>query len=330
MISFGFRSQWGFIESNAMKKKLQVFVSSTYVDMLPERQAAVEAILRAGHIPAGMELFASGDESQWETIRSWIDDSDIFVLILGGRYGTLDLKSGKSYIELEYEYASKKKKPLFAAVISEEYLTSKVKLFGPDAMERTNGHLLNSFRETVTKKICRFFGDKNELKLIVFESLSNFERNEGLVGWIRGSDVIDPKATFEEISRLQTENASLKNQIKNFEILLSSVTSFDEKAGATTLSDDAIKLLVTAKNDDGHILYVRYLNGIVLQAGNKNFIDPENSPREEARWKAALNELTDRGFIESLGYKGETFQVTKLGYEIADEIEKYIGEKTSN
>ena len=56
-----------------MKKKLQVFISSTYKDMLVERQAAVEAVLRAGHIPAGMELFAAGDESQLETIRRWIE-----------------------------------------------------------------------------------------------------------------------------------------------------------------------------------------------------------------------------------------------------------------
>lgn len=67
-----------------MKKKLQVFISSTYTDMRAERQAAVEAILRAGHIPAGMELFAAGDESQLETICRWIDDSDVFMLILGG------------------------------------------------------------------------------------------------------------------------------------------------------------------------------------------------------------------------------------------------------
>jgi hypothetical protein len=64
------------------KKKLQVFVSSTYSDLKEERQAAVEAILSAGHIPAGMELFAAGDESQMEVIKRWIDDSDVFLLIL--------------------------------------------------------------------------------------------------------------------------------------------------------------------------------------------------------------------------------------------------------
>jgi len=50
-----------------MERRLQVFISSTYSDMLDERQgAAVEAVLRAGHIPAGMEFFAAGDLSRLE------------------------------------------------------------------------------------------------------------------------------------------------------------------------------------------------------------------------------------------------------------------------
>jgi len=51
-----------------MRKKLQVFISSTYVDLLDERQAAVQAVLDAGHIPAGMELFKAGNRTQLETI----------------------------------------------------------------------------------------------------------------------------------------------------------------------------------------------------------------------------------------------------------------------
>ncbi|WP_207787650.1 DUF4062 domain-containing protein [Candidatus Thiosymbion oneisti] len=66
--------------SDHIKKRLQVFVSSTYEDLKEERQAAVEAILTAGHIPAGMELFTAGDQSQMDVIRDWIDESDIFLL----------------------------------------------------------------------------------------------------------------------------------------------------------------------------------------------------------------------------------------------------------
>jgi len=52
-----------------MTKKFQVFVSSTYIDLVDERQAAVEAILNAGYIPAGMELFKPENNSQIETIK---------------------------------------------------------------------------------------------------------------------------------------------------------------------------------------------------------------------------------------------------------------------
>lgn len=53
-----------------MHKKLQVFVSSTYTDMILERQNAVEAILECGHIPAGMELFAADNKKQFEVIKN--------------------------------------------------------------------------------------------------------------------------------------------------------------------------------------------------------------------------------------------------------------------
>ena len=101
----GFRpSKCVRFESGA-KAQAQVFVSSTFGDLRSERQAAVEAILKAGHIPAGMELFIAGDESQLETIKRWIDESDIYMLILGSRYGSIEPKSGLSYTEVEYYYA---------------------------------------------------------------------------------------------------------------------------------------------------------------------------------------------------------------------------------
>lgn len=114
-------------------KKLQVFVSSTYKDLVEERQTAVQAILDAGHIPAGMELFWAG-KTQMETIRRWIDESDIYCLILGGRYGTVDSTGFKSYVQLEYEYAVVKGKPLFALVLTEKMLNEKAKIQGKEAV----------------------------------------------------------------------------------------------------------------------------------------------------------------------------------------------------
>ena len=118
-----------------MKKKLQIFISSTFKDLTSERQSAVEAILRAGHIPAGMELFAAGNESQLEVIKRWIEESDVYMLLLGGRYGSIESKSQLSYIEIEYCYANEIGKPSFAIVISEKALENKVKEKGQAVIE---------------------------------------------------------------------------------------------------------------------------------------------------------------------------------------------------
>ncbi|HEX8381450.1 MAG TPA: DUF4062 domain-containing protein [Allosphingosinicella sp.] len=114
-----------------MRRKLQVFVSSTFSDMLEERQAAVETILRAGHIPAGMELFTAGDQSQMAVIKRWIDESDVYLLVLGARYGSIEPLSGISYTELEYDYAVEQGKPLFAVVIDEKAVDEKGRRLGP-------------------------------------------------------------------------------------------------------------------------------------------------------------------------------------------------------
>lgn len=295
-----------------MKRKLQVFISSTYTDMRDERQAAVEAILSAGHIPAGMELFAASDESQLATIYRWIDDSDVFMLILGGRYGSIEPKSKKSYIELEYEYAASKKKPLFAAVIDNAYLEAKIRDRGSSATESTYGEKLAAFRKTVTEKMCRFFEDTKDLKLIVLESLLNYDKYEWLLGWVRGSEVVDLSATLREVSRLQAENALLRGRVESPEA--------DQQPSAASLSDDARELLVAAESGDGHILYAQYMGGASLQVENRNFIEPAGSDREEARWKAALDELIEQELAEAVGHKGEVFHLTKRGYKLADVI----------
>jgi hypothetical protein len=155
--------------------------------------------------------------------------------------------------------------------------------------------------------------------LIVFESLHSFERNEGLAGWVRGSDVLDPKTTLEEIERLQAENASLRKQLEDVEAFLNP-SEAEEEDPAATLSGEAKEILVVAKDFDGYILCIVDTGGTHLQVGNKNFIDPAAGEREAARWRAALDELQERRLIESIGYQGETFRLTKLGWEVADKI----------
>ncbi|PCS18553.1 hypothetical protein RU89_GL000126 [Lactococcus cremoris] len=47
------------------------------------------------------------------------------MLILGGRYGSVEEKSQKSYTRLEYEYAISKGIPIFSVVLTDDFLKEK-------------------------------------------------------------------------------------------------------------------------------------------------------------------------------------------------------------
>ena len=87
------------------EKKYQVFVSSTYEDLQEERKKVMEALLQMNCFPVGMEYFNASDSSQWEVIKSLIRECDYYVLIVAGRYGSIEEESGKSYTQKEFEYA---------------------------------------------------------------------------------------------------------------------------------------------------------------------------------------------------------------------------------
>ena len=43
-------------------KKFQVFISSTYIDLIEERRKVLDVLLMADCIPAGMEAFVATDK----------------------------------------------------------------------------------------------------------------------------------------------------------------------------------------------------------------------------------------------------------------------------
>ena len=114
--------------------------------------------------------FATGDQSQMDVIKRWIDESDVFLLILGGRYGSIEPTTGKSYIQLEYEYAVEKQKALFAVVITDDHLESRVKTVGSSAIEKEQPQLLKAFRDAVLRRLVKFWSDPRDIKLAVLET----------------------------------------------------------------------------------------------------------------------------------------------------------------
>lgn len=228
-----------------MKKKLQVFVSSTYTDLTEERQAAVQAILDAGHIPAGMELFKAGNDSQLKTIYKWIDQSDVYMLILGGRYGSIEEKSGKSYTQLEYEYALSKAIPVFAVVLSDEFLTSKINLLGLSNVTETNApDKYKDFKSLVMSKVIRPVDDCKDIKIAIHTTLNEFISEYDLTGWIRLTSENDSTQLLKENNCLIKENNSLTKEIQRLKEKLDEKTQ--EKIGNYSF-DQLIKIFKEKK-----------------------------------------------------------------------------------
>jgi hypothetical protein len=102
------------------EQRHQVFVSSTYVDLIEERSEVMQALLELECMPAGMELFPAANDTQWDWIKRVIDESDYYLVIVGGRYGSVSKDSGLSFTEMEYRYALETGKPVigFLQVIS--------------------------------------------------------------------------------------------------------------------------------------------------------------------------------------------------------------------
>ena len=213
------------------KRKLQVFVSSTFTDLILERQAAVSAILKAGHIPAGMELFTAGDRSQMEIIERWIDESDVYMLILGGRYGSVEPKSGMGYTELEYNYAASQGKALFAVVIAEDALEAKVMAGGTDLMEKVNPSNMEQFRKKVLSNISSFFTDEKDIKLAVYESLSDFSNNRDLKGWVSADTVANSDLLQQELNALREQNSVLSSRVANLDAELAKAALTEKEVG---------------------------------------------------------------------------------------------------
>lgn len=201
-------------------KKLQVFVSSTYLDLKEERQMAVEGILRAGHIPAGMELFMATSKSQWLIIEEWIKESDILFLILGGKYGSIEPQSGKSYTQLEYEFALKHNIPVFAIVLSDQYLAiKKSKNMNLIVYERDvvnpNVEKYEDFKKSVLNNLIKYIDDINQIIGEVSFSLNDFKSKDeseyNFRGWVRNTSVA--KINYKHGELYEEDKTLLKDVI---------------------------------------------------------------------------------------------------------------------
>ena len=160
----------------------------------------MEAIIELDCFPAGMEMFPASNKEQFEYIKSVIDESDYYVIIVAGRYGSI-ADDGISYTEKEFDYAKEKGIPILAFVKKDiSTLTSdKIEL---DSQKR---ECLQKFREKVLDgRMAKFWDTKDELKYNLHSSLSHEMKINPKVGWIRGNTAVDMQL-YDKLEKIREE-----------------------------------------------------------------------------------------------------------------------------
>lgn len=197
------------------KRRYQVFVSSTYEDLIEERAVIYDVLLRNDCIPAGMELFGAVDQDQFEFIKTVIDESDYYLVIVAARYGTLT-NEGISYTEKEYDYAVQKRIPVSALIHENPQSIESGKTdTDPELFKR-----LNAFKEKLSSGRLRdFWRNREDLAQKVAQSIKLQIEKNPRPGWVRDNDV-------SEITLIKNTNTSETKTEDNQELEIYSLEDY--------------------------------------------------------------------------------------------------------
>ncbi len=223
------------------EKKYQIFVSSTYTDLIGAREKVFETILKLYHFPIGMEMFSADDDEQWEVITDTIDSSDYYVVIIGHRYGSVT-SEGFSYTEKEYDYAKKQNIPILAFIRNRDVATK------PNERDEDHKNIekLDQFIEKATKnKMCDFWKNEDDLSTKIAIALPKIFRKTPRIGWIRSDKGISPEVS-EEIVKLSKENRELR---VDKEKLLSLINDKKPNISVKMNGEDSLELPFIDKNN---------------------------------------------------------------------------------
>jgi hypothetical protein len=124
-----------------------VFISSTYLDLKEERKKVWDCLEKFDVAVKGMEQFGARKSDPLTTCLTEVELSDIYVGIVGMRYGSEDPSSGKSFSQLEYDKAIEKNKEILIYLIDETSSTVT-----PNLIQFDKIHKLNVFKEILKEK----------------------------------------------------------------------------------------------------------------------------------------------------------------------------------
>ena len=151
-----------------MRKK--IFVSSTYTDMIPHRNQIMNALNNFDVEVLGMENFGARKSPPLETCLEELELCDIYLGVIGLRYGSVNEIHDKSYTQIEYEKAVELEKDIKIFLLDEQNGIIKTSWidFGYQLEKLLDFRKLLKLRHTV-----EFFIDENDLGIKIYKEFKN-------------------------------------------------------------------------------------------------------------------------------------------------------------
>lgn len=263
--------------------RYQFFISSTYVDLGSERKIISDYILSLEHIPAGMELFTADNEEQWDTIQRVILLSDFYILVIGGRYGSIDKETGLSYTEREYDFAIDNGIPVLCFLPGDNYRMPSVMVESSEAQE-----LLSKFKKKITDvRMISSWNDSSELLYKVSASISKSIIKYDRPGWRRGDSTNEE--VKDKLIKYMEEIRELKEQVEIYKKASDKTVDL-----AIRLSNEKVELYLSPNNSD--VIIIK-LDELSYESFERNITPPKSieigSVKEELRHYLKQEEVDD-------------------------------------
>jgi hypothetical protein len=215
-------------------KRYQIFVSSTFQDLAEQRKQAIEVIFERGHIPIALERFSASNESDLEVITRAIKDCQVYLLILGHRYGEIVPGRDISFTELEFEIAESNGLLVLPFILKQKEVNRRRRdELNPDntrdKLEQLHLDKLETFHNR-TGRFRQYWSPEDQFKFLVANALNDnlprvkkpgliWETNSVLTGASGNQfiiDIVEQLRSFTKLDKRVLNEAEKKHEVSVF------------------------------------------------------------------------------------------------------------------
>lgn len=259
---------------------MRVFISHTEeLRRFPRSRSFVHAteraIIRTGGVVVDMEYFAAQEASPEELCRNTIKSCDVYVALLGFRYGSPAAgHPDTSHTEMEFRLATQAGIPRLVFLLHEDAEVP----FG-SFVDREYGAKQDAFRQRVIRSglVTGYFHRADELETLTLHALIELEKKKGThVDRIRDtvSWMVPARSTrFVDRPRLMSDIMDLIVGVESGAVALTTVLEGTGGFGKTTLAEEVCRRSQQSMLFPGGILWVTLgesITGLALAAKINN------------------------------------------------------------